>query len=232
MDARRLVSARPDAGHPYDDRVMLEQIASDAAASRFDAWGLSTVMDENIGAPVVPHEVFDELHAAAGITASWPIGNAGLIHVYGYLLSTVETPHGFKRDRWLEGALAVALGLPPEHFLPESAEDAGVTLLHRVTDAVLPRLENPPVDATFWRDERADDGTVFRTLVLPSVDTHSALLYGVHDGTAMRAITAFPITASDSFLAVLSEQPARMRYNAATATLPPRSPLHVVRVDE
>lgn len=210
---------------------MLEQIASDAAAARFDAWGLSTVIDENIEVPVVSHDIFEELQAAAGIEATWPIGNAGLIHVYGYLLSTVGTPHGFKRDRWLDGALAVALGLPPEHFLPESAEDAGDTLLRRVTDAVLPRLENPPIGATFLRDEGAD-GMVFRTLVLPSVDTHSALLYGVHDGKRMRAITAFPVTASDGFLAVLSEQPARMRYNAATATLPPRSPLRVVRVDE
>ena len=119
----------------------------------------------------------------------------------------------------------MALGLPPEHFLPESAEDAGETLLHRVTDAVLPRLEKPPIDAAFLRDERADDGVFFRTLVLPAVDTHSALLYGVHDGKTMRAITAFPVTASESFFTALSEQPARMRYNAATATLPPRSPL-------
>lgn len=28
-------------------------------------------------------------------------GNAGLMHIYGYLFSTLETPYGYKRERWL-----------------------------------------------------------------------------------------------------------------------------------
>ncbi|MET4783119.1 amino acid deaminase [Glaciihabitans sp. UYNi722] len=204
--------------------MMFEQIADDTRARRFDAWGMSTVIDENIDAPVIEPEVFEQLHEAASITATWPIGNAGLLHVYGYLLSTIETPYGLKRDRWLDGELAIALGLSPDAFLLESAADAGETVLQRVTESVLPRLEHSP-DSLFLRDELSDDGQVFRTLVLPPVGRQSALLYGVHDGDRMRAITAFPVTPSSHFLSSLAQQPARMRYNAATTSLPPRSPL-------
>jgi hypothetical protein len=64
----------------------------DAAARRFDAWGLSTVIDENTGTSVVAASVFRALHERAGIDARFPIGNAGLLHVYGYLLSTTRRP--------------------------------------------------------------------------------------------------------------------------------------------
>ena len=47
--------------------------------------------------------------AAAGLAAAFPVGNAGLLHVYGYWFSDEPTPYGFKRDRWVDGALAGAL---------------------------------------------------------------------------------------------------------------------------
>jgi hypothetical protein len=93
--------------------MMFEQIASDAAAGRFDDWALSTVLDENVQTPVISKAEFFRLHAAAGIAATWPIGNAGLLHVYGYLLSKVVTPFGLKGDRWRNGELAGQLGLAP-----------------------------------------------------------------------------------------------------------------------
>ncbi len=199
---------------------MFEQIAQDAAAGRFDAWALSTVVDETVGAPVIDREDFTRLHEAAGLTADWPIGNAGLIHVYGYLLSTVQTPYGLKRDRWLDGSLATALGRHPRAFLLEDADAAGETVLQRVTDALLPHLEAAASEQLLRIDHRAVDGTVFRTVVIDG-----ALIYGVVLGDRVRAVTAFPVTVNEGFLDRLLGEPPRMRYNAATTNLPPRSVL-------
>ncbi len=202
---------------------------TDAASGAFDDWGLSTVLDENLDAPVIPRDQFERLHDLAGLDAAWPIGNAGLLHVYGYLLSTVETPHGPKAARWLDGTLANTLGLPSDAFLPDGPGDG--TLLSRVTGAVLPRLVEPPEDALAVLDQESLDGmATVRTVVVG--DAHAAaLLYGINDSgiaehARMRAITAFPLSAApDSFLRTLAEQPPRLRYNAATSTLAPRSPL-------
>jgi hypothetical protein len=201
-----------------------EQIASDRAAGRFEHWGLSTVLDENVETPVIPRPLFDRLHEFAGIRTEWPVGNAGLIHVYGYLLSTVQTPHGLKRERWLDGSLARALGLGPGAFLPESAD--GRTLLHRVTEAILPPLQNPPQSAVLTLDQPSLDGALLlRTLILDNGDG-AALLYGVHDGIRMRAITAFPLgPIGPADLHRFAAQEPRLRYNAAAPDLPPRSPL-------
>jgi hypothetical protein len=201
-----------------------EQIASDRAEGRFEHWGLSTVLDENVESPVVPQPLFERLHELAGIDAEWPVGNAGLIHVYGYLLSTAQTPHGLKSERWLDGSLARALGLAPGALLPESVD--GRTLLDRVTEAILPPLRNPPETAVLRLDQSSLDGTMFfRTLIIDNGDG-AALLYGVHDGIRMRAITAFPLgSIGPADLHRISGQEPRLRYNAAAPGLPPRSPL-------
>jgi hypothetical protein len=224
-----LRSARVAEG-AYDGQMMFEQIAQDAAAGRFDAWGLSTVIDENVQVPVISAAQFEALHAAAGVAAVWPIGNAGLLHVYGYLLSTVVTPYGLKGDRWRDGELAQLFGLAPGAFLLESAAAAGTTVLQRVTAAALPHLAHPAHgrgDGMVIDDETADGATFFRTTV-SSVSGHSsaALVYGVSAGGRMRLITAFPlIDPTPASLDALAADPPRLRYNAALADLPPRSPL-------
>lgn len=57
-------------------------------------------------------------------------GNAGLIHTYGYLFSTIETPYGFKRERWLMKELNQLLKL--EHNQLSLTTDRG-TLLANIT---------------------------------------------------------------------------------------------------
>jgi hypothetical protein len=210
--------------------MMFDQIAQDAAAGRFDAWGQSTVIDENVQVPVISAAQFEELHTAAGLAAVWPIGNAGLLHVYGYLLSTVVTPYGLKGDRWRDGELAQLFGLAPGAFLLESAAAAGTTVLQRVTDAALPHLAHPAHgrgDGLIIDDETADGTTFFRTTV-SSVPGHpsAALVYGVSAGGRMRLITTFSLLdPTPASLDALVAEPPRMRYNAALADLPPRSPL-------
>ena len=205
-----------------------DQVKADAASGAFDDWGLSTVIDENIDAPVIPRDEYERLNRLAGLAAAWPIANAGLVHVYGYLLSTVQTPYGLKRDRWLNGALALALGLPSEAFLPSVAflPSGSGTLLSRVSAAVLPRLTDPPKDALLVLDQQSIDGAAEIRTVLVGTLHAAAVIYGVREGGRMRAITAFPlVSASAPFRQSLVDQPPRLRYNAATSTLSPRSPL-------
>lgn len=224
---------------------LVEQIEGDAAAGRFAAWGASTVLDDNLSAPVIPLPLFDYLHALAGIPAAWPIGNAGLVHVYGYLLSAVSTPHGPKSERWLGGQLAGALGLPADEFVPDGRGDT--TLLQRVAAAAAPILGGQG-DATglwFLAEEtgihRGADGlphsVLARTVVIrrPGAD-NGALVYGVGisgpgETVLPSLVTAFPLVGlgpgwADAFV----RKTPRLRFNAAAPGVPPRSPLGGMRV--
>lgn len=210
------------------------QLAADRAAGAFDAWGASTLVDEITGAPVLGRAVADELHRRAGLPSSYPVGNAGLLHVYGYLLSTAVTPYGAKRDRWVDGALAVALGLGARDLLPWWSPD-GSTLLARVTRTALPWLTDgpPPAGAPgvpgparlsdgstsagpssviLRRDDPDGAGGTLRTVVLTTAG-RSALVYGHLRGGRTLLVTTFPVAAGPAWLAALAAEPARPRYN-------------------
>jgi hypothetical protein len=116
-------------------------VVADARAGRLAAWGWSTVIDEFVGEAVVPDGVVTALHRLAGLSARFPLGNAGLLHVYGYWFATRPTPFGYKRDRWLDGRLARAFGLPDAAFVPGS--DPASTPLQRVLEVALPVLHDP-----------------------------------------------------------------------------------------
>lgn len=210
------------------------QVAADAAAGRFALWAESTVIDEHSGTAVVERALFDLLHELAGIRAAWPVGNAGLLHVYGYLFSEEETPFGYKRERWTGGGVAAALDLPPKHFSPWTvAVHESETLLQRVTDAALPWLGEVPgascAEAAAWVDEW--DDTVFaRTRVVTAATGAAALVYGVRDGLdtgiPMRLVTIFPLAAASAeWLRSLSSGPPRLRYNLAVAGREPGAAL-------
>jgi hypothetical protein len=171
---------------------LVEQIEADASADRFSRWGRSTVVDENTGLPVISEELFAELHRIAGLDAVWPIGNAGLLHVYGYLLSTVDTPYGRKRDRWLDGGVARAFGLPDDAFAPwfvapsfaAAARDS--TPLERLTTLALPYIDDPAggESTLMWVDER---GPVPGPVPVPvrAVDAHDDVTLARDDGATL-----------------------------------------------
>lgn len=198
----------------------LAAIRDDAAAGLLDAWALSTVIDENTNSPVIDETLFDALHAAAGITAEWPVGNAGLLHVYGYWFSTVETPYGLKRDRWVDGQLTAALGLPTDAF--HFDESRASTLLRRVTDAVMPVLVDPDAHAVTWADVRVGDAHTASlqtraVLVRPAGASATALVYGVDDGCGMRLVTVFPIQGETGPVLEEFVSEPRLRWNAAAS---------------
>lgn len=164
-------------------------LADDAAAGRFAAWGRSTIVDENVGEAVLPRALFDELHERAGIPAEWPVGNAGLLHVYGYLLSTTPTPYGLKRERWLTDDLALACGLDRGALLPWTGPD---TLLSRVTAAAASLLSRSDaideiVDARASRIALGDPPAGGRTALAYAVDGLIVTMFPVADPGALRA---------------------------------------------
>jgi hypothetical protein len=206
---------------------LCEQLAADADAGRFGRWGVSTVVDENLGRPVLGDAAFRALHGLAGLAPAAPVGNAGVLHVYGYLLSLVETPYGLKRDRWTGGGVARALGLPSAAFTPWF--DPAATPLARILDACLPRLDAPDsaADLRLWVDDRSGEGTdatIVRTVVIEHPGSvGGVLLYGTKVGAAaLRLVTAFPVgVVTEDWLDQLLATPPGLRFNAA---LPGREP--------
>lgn len=184
-------------------------IDDDRAHARFGVWGRSTVIDENIGTPVISRALFDELHRRAGADGSWPHGNAGLLHCYGYLLSLAETPYGLKRERWIGTDLAHACGLASDAFVPWSG---ATTLLARATAAAASLLAAPATSATGIVHDR-------RTRVaLSAQEGPAALAYEVAASPVgpPLLITLFPVTDASSVLREFEDEDApRLRWNAA-----------------
>ncbi|WP_206447805.1 amino acid deaminase [Agrococcus sp. KRD186] len=198
---------------PDLDRVR-DDLRADAAAGHLALWGTSTVVDELAGVPVLEQQRFDQLHAAAGIRARFPVGNAGVLHVYGYWFSTIVTAHGLKRDRWVDGRLAGAFGLAPEGF--HLGDGRTTTLLRRVTDVALPLLLDPPWDAATADVEV--EGRHTRTVLHRAAGARTtALLYGVDEGAGLRLITTFPVDGDPQPLLDASVAVPRLRWNAAPA---------------
>ncbi len=216
-------SAISNSGHggsaPADPsaRWFSEQVtASRSDPAEMAKWASSTVIDDNVQAPVLDERVFLWLHHGVAGAFGFPIGHAGLMHVYGYLLSSVETPYGLKRLRWLTADLANAFGLEPSFFFPTAST---VPLMERVASAVLPTLIDPTADSrtVLAIDEVVDCRRRMRTVYIRDRITDStALLYGSVSGDDVRIVTAFPIgpMTSQSVQDRLAE-PARYRYNYA-----------------
>ena len=183
-----------------------EAIDADAAAGRFASWGASSVIDELVHRPVVSIALFRALNERAKLAARWPVGNAGLMHVYGYLLSPVMTPFGRKRDRWMTGDLARLCGLPPDDFVPWASNR---TLLERVTAAATTVLEHH-----LCRTEELGD--VVSQIALTARQGPAALAYALETAsTGRRIVTLFPVADAAAVLADLDGGEPRLRWNAA-----------------
>lgn len=204
-----------------DLSLVLDHIRRDAAKNRFADWGRSTILDEHTNAPVIDKRLFDLLHEAAGIAANFPVGNAGLLHVYGYWFSDVVTPFGYKRDRWVDGHLARALGRGPTEFHLENGQST--TLLERVVDAALPLLTATREDIDGGSSGGRVADALFEGLrtrvVLASAGTCSAtaLVYGIDGGTGMRLVTTFPFAGDTRQLLRDFVEHPRLRWNAIDA---------------
>lgn len=204
--------------------TLAAHIRQDRERGLFAAWGRSSVIDEHVGGPVLPGPTVRALHRLAGMDAgSASEGNAGLLHSYGYLLSTVQTSFGLKRARWLDGALAAALGVETAHFLPGGGTG---TLLSRVTDAtdsVLGSERQGP--ARLAERTEVQPGWRARTVIArASGSGPAALAYALDQGTGERFLTLFPVADPDAVLAEIDAGPARLRFNARIPDLAENTP--------
>ncbi|WP_053386355.1 hypothetical protein [Leucobacter japonicus] len=223
---------------PPDLDFVLACVHDDAVAGRFADWGRSTVIDEHTGVASFDRELFEVLHAAAGISAEFPIGNAGVMHVYGYWFSEVPTPFGFKRDRWLHGEVARAFGLAPDAFhLTRGAAD-GSTPLQRLSRVALPALRSPApgtpegnaligdgasrvvfaqVAGDVEEPGGASGGAGFTDAAGVISGGSPALIYGIAPtaGAPLQLITAFPFGGEVEALIAEFEGEPTARWNAA-----------------
>lgn len=98
---------------------LVSQIEFDGtSASLLRLWGLSINEDEIAGETIVHPGIIRTIGELAGEDCSGEIVHAGLQHTYGYLLSTIETPFGFKRDRWVDPVIEHGLSISEPALRP------------------------------------------------------------------------------------------------------------------
>lgn len=85
-------------------------------------WGQSYNFDSGAKKVIVDHKIMKELQAHFNIKNDNNIVHAGIIHTYGYLFSTIETPYGYKRERWISPTLNYAFDLQSNSLSPEAIE--------------------------------------------------------------------------------------------------------------
>ena len=234
----RDAAAAPDAAAALN--ILRSSAPSVALAFEKDAkdedllslWGKSVNYDEHAKAIIVPPKILE----AVGVKD----GHAGLTHTYGYLFSTLKTPYGFKRARWVSGEIERGLGLPVGLFSPHPAK--GTTLLSNVTgfagrvafrgdpEQLALAKKYGKFDVSAYKVRRLTEKVSFpggplltiRTdLVSYSAGKGALLIYSWRDEKAKRAwlITAFPVAEgfADGLFApkALGDgQPVAPRYNA------------------
>jgi len=132
-------------------------------------WGTSRNHDEKADVRIVEPDALRTVAHLAGVALPLRACHAGLLHTYGYLFSTIDTPFGRKRDRWIRRTIEDGLGL--RGLLRPTPRDG--TLLHNVT-WLLARVA--------WRD----DASMLRRL--------GRLRDGVADGVRDHAFSSLRVT--------------------------------------
>lgn len=98
----------------------LDQVRTDARFPELlPLWGLSNNFDVSAPqVPTIPKDLLAYLNTIlnAPYSNDMQIGHAGLNHTYGYLFSTVQTPYGYKRARYVQGEIEKGFGLPQKTF--------------------------------------------------------------------------------------------------------------------
>ncbi|MFK7741935.1 MAG: hypothetical protein AB8H80_16580 [Planctomycetota bacterium] len=120
-----------------------------------DAWGVSHNHDENAGQRTVAAGALAAVADATGHKLPVQACHSGLLHTYGYLLSTIETPYGKKRDRWLQPSIENGFGLkrllrpmPREGSLLDNVTWWLARIAFRDDPAWQRRLQRSPAAAT------------------------------------------------------------------------------------
>jgi len=208
-----------------------------------EAWGMSLNFDSGAKAEIVKSPILEELARRFGAELVVDSGitrqHAGLIHTYGYLVSNLRTPFGYKRARWVAGTVDRGLALP-ENTLGPVVQDSS-TLLSRATYLFMRvALHQDPAAWRRWGARLSGRATPeLRALALGRIQRNKEvitlkngekaelitdlvplpqdpqggklLVYSVRRGDRVQLITGFPV---DSKFQERPGNPVRPRYNA------------------
>ncbi len=180
----------------------------------FAYWGRSSNIDAGAKKAVVQEPLLLALSEALGqdFDPAENVANAGMLHTYGYLLSNLRTPFGYKRARWCQGHLERGLELPAGWLsaAPKSGTLPGhlTTLFQRFffvsPEAKFGELEPdwcPGAFAGFTLRETASDGSIMLVTrviefnISPSKTggNGAALFYAAEVENRLHFVTAFPV---------------------------------------
>jgi len=209
-------------------------------ADLLSLWGKSVNFDEHAKGTIVDPRILQ----AIGVKD----GHAGLTHTYGYLFSTLKTPYGFKRARWVSGEIEAGLGLAPGVLSPAPKTGTLLSNLTALAGRIAFRTDARELkraakfgafDVAGFKVRRLSESVSFpggpsltvRTDLVSYVNGDGALLiYSWRDEKAGRAwlITAFPVGAGFAGTvfdpkALGDGKPVTARYNADIEALNGRS---------
>jgi hypothetical protein len=106
-----------------NDPALVEQIYTDSKDPLLPQfWGQSYNFDSNAKKTIVDEKIIKDLQQLFGIQNDNQKVHAGIIHTYGYLFSTIETPYGYKRKRWIEPTLNTGFTLTSQALSPFTIE--------------------------------------------------------------------------------------------------------------
>lgn len=93
-------------------------------------WGKSYNFDSGAKQQIVNESIIEDLQRLFNVKNDNKIVHAGIMHTYGYLFSTINTPYGYKRKRWIAETLNYAFDFEGNSLSPATI-DGG--LLSNVT---------------------------------------------------------------------------------------------------
>ena len=191
-------------------------------------WGMSTNFDSSAKKQIVDEEIIRELQNIFNMKSDNKIVHAGIMHTYGYLFSTIDTPYGYKRKRWISPSLNKGFGLSGNSLSPDTI--AGgllsnvtyfigmIALADKTQLGLLKNISNEVVTYDYSKlevdrlEESTKDYTIVTNLVkLPSKiendDTDYLLIYSINDHRVQKEllITAFPIN-TDAYKKIVAPE--------------------------
>lgn len=81
-------------------------------------WGLSQNFDSGAKQIILAEKIIGDLQGYFNVKNDNQIVHAGIMHTYGYLFSTLNTPYGFKRWRWTIPTFTEGMGLKDKSIGP------------------------------------------------------------------------------------------------------------------
>lgn len=207
-------------------------------------WGESLNFDSNAKKKIVEDRIISDLQEMFNIRNDNKIVHAGIMHVYGYLFSTIDTPYGYKRKRWIVPTLNRGFDLKSKALSPDASEGglfsnityfAGMLAFKNKTElSLLKNVSNEifTFDYSKLKFERLEENLKDYTLVTTLVhfpnktgdDNEYLLIYSTINKLLNKEllVTVFPInaesykgiTANDS---LGNNQKIVVRYNAYLA---------------